>query len=87
MKSGILLAGLAAPGETSVIEPAPSRDHSERMLRHFGAEVRLEEEAAGGLFADDDAPIEPKKKAKKKTAKVEPVAAPDLSSLLDDFDD
>ena len=46
-----------------------------------------EEEAAGGLFADDDAPIEPKKKAKKKTAKVEPVAAPDLSSLLDDFDD
>jgi hypothetical protein len=45
------------------------------------------EEAAGGLFADDDAPIEPKKKAKKKTAKVEPVAALDLSSLLDDFDD
>ena len=48
VKSAILLAGLAAPGETSVIEPAPSRDHSERMLRHFGAEVRLEEEAAGG---------------------------------------
>lgn len=48
VKSAILLAGLAAPGETSIIEPAPSRDHSERMLRHFGAEVRLEEEATGG---------------------------------------
>jgi hypothetical protein len=44
------------------------------------------EEAAEGLFDDDDTPIEPKKKAKK-TAKVEPVAALDLSSLLDDFDD
>jgi 3-phosphoshikimate 1-carboxyvinyltransferase len=48
VKSAILLAGLAAPGETSIVEPAPSRDHSERMLRHFGAEVRLEDAASGG---------------------------------------
>ena len=48
VKSAVLLAGLAAPGETSIIEPAPSRDHSERMLRHFGADVRVEEAASGG---------------------------------------
>ena len=43
VKSAILLAGLAAPGRTSVIEREPSRDHSERMLRHFGAEVTIED--------------------------------------------
>ncbi|HIM44676.1 MAG TPA: 3-phosphoshikimate 1-carboxyvinyltransferase [Alphaproteobacteria bacterium] len=48
VKSAILLAGLAAPGETTIVEPAPSRDHSERMLRHFGAEVRVEDGASGG---------------------------------------
>ncbi len=40
VKSAILLAGLNAPGATTVIEPQPTRDHTERMLRHFGAEVR-----------------------------------------------
>ena len=40
VKSAILLAGLCADGETSVIEPFPSRDHTERMLRAFGAEIR-----------------------------------------------
>jgi 3-phosphoshikimate 1-carboxyvinyltransferase len=39
VKSAILLAGLCAEGETEVIEPAPSRDHTERMLACFGAEV------------------------------------------------
>ena len=47
VKSAILLAGLAAPGDTSIVEPAPSRDHSERMLRHFGAELRVEDDASG----------------------------------------
>lgn len=42
VKSAVLLAGLAAPGRTSVIERAPTRDHTERMLRHFGAEVSVE---------------------------------------------
>ena len=42
VKSAILLAGLHAPGKTTVIEPAPSRDHTERMLRHIGAEVVTE---------------------------------------------
>lgn len=40
VKSAILLAGLWAEGETSVTEPAPTRDHSERMLRGFGYEVK-----------------------------------------------
>jgi 3-phosphoshikimate 1-carboxyvinyltransferase len=39
LKSAILLAGLSADGEVSVTEPAQSRDHSERMLRLFGARV------------------------------------------------
>jgi len=39
VKSAVLLAGLNAPGETSVIEPLATRDHTERMLRHFGATV------------------------------------------------
>lgn len=40
VKSAILLAGLYAEGETCVTEPAPTRDHTERMLRGFGYEVR-----------------------------------------------
>jgi 3-phosphoshikimate 1-carboxyvinyltransferase len=47
VKSAVLLAGLGAPGKTSVVEPLPTRDHSERMLSHFGAEVTVESEAGG----------------------------------------
>jgi 3-phosphoshikimate 1-carboxyvinyltransferase len=47
IKSAVLLAGLAAPGETTVIESEASRDHTERLLRHFGAEVRIETEGDG----------------------------------------
>jgi 3-phosphoshikimate 1-carboxyvinyltransferase len=39
LKSAVLLAGLAAPGETSVIEAEATRDHTERLLKHFGAKV------------------------------------------------
>jgi len=42
VKSAVLLAGLNAPGTTAVIEPEPTRDHSETMLRHFGATVTVE---------------------------------------------
>ncbi len=48
VKSAILLAGLNAPGRTSVIEPAATRDHTERLLRHFGAEVDVCVLADGG---------------------------------------
>jgi 3-phosphoshikimate 1-carboxyvinyltransferase len=46
VKSAVLLAALNAPGESSVIESAPSRDHSERLLAARGAEISIEE--AGG---------------------------------------
>ena len=39
LKSAVLLAGLAAPGETTVIETEASRDHTERLLKHFGAKI------------------------------------------------
>ncbi len=48
VKSAVLLAGLNATGETAVIEPEPTRDHSERMLRHFGAEVAVEDREEDG---------------------------------------
>jgi 3-phosphoshikimate 1-carboxyvinyltransferase len=43
VKSAVLLAGLNAPGVTTVIEPVPTRDHTERMLRGFGATLDIEE--------------------------------------------
>jgi 3-phosphoshikimate 1-carboxyvinyltransferase len=45
IKSAVLLAGLNTPGETSVIETRPSRDHTELMLRHFGATLTVTDEA------------------------------------------
>ena len=48
LKSAVLLAGLAAPGATTVIEKEATRDHTEKMLAHFGAEVRVEPLGAHG---------------------------------------
>jgi 3-phosphoshikimate 1-carboxyvinyltransferase len=48
IKSAVLLAGLAAPGITTVIEKEWSRDHTELMLKHFGAEVSSEPDGAHG---------------------------------------
>ena len=58
VKSGILLAGLWAEGETAVTEPEPTRDHSERMLRAFGYDVKTEGnrislQGGGKLIATD----------------------------------
>ncbi len=47
VKSAVLLAGLNAPGITTVIEPVMTRDHTERMLRAFGAELSMETDATG----------------------------------------
>ncbi|WP_439568099.1 3-phosphoshikimate 1-carboxyvinyltransferase [Sphingopyxis sp.] len=47
VKSAVLLAGLNTPGITEVIEPVPTRDHSERMLRGFGADLSVELGADG----------------------------------------
>ena len=50
VKSAVLLAGLNAPGITRVIEPVPTRDHTERMLKGFGAELSVEETADGRVI-------------------------------------
>jgi 3-phosphoshikimate 1-carboxyvinyltransferase len=48
IKSAVLLAGLAAPGVTTVIEQEASRDHTELMLKHFGADIVSTKEGAHG---------------------------------------
>lgn len=40
VKSALLLAGLQAEGETTIVEPAPTRDHTEKMIRQFGGEIQ-----------------------------------------------
>ena len=61
VKSAIILAGLRASGETSVEEPAPSRDHTERMLRGFGVEVLSEKTVVrvrgGGRLTGQDVSV------------------------------
>ncbi|WP_419816380.1 3-phosphoshikimate 1-carboxyvinyltransferase [Glacieibacterium sp.] len=51
VKSAVLLAGLNAPGITSVVERIATRDHSERMLRGFGATVTVEDSPEGRIIA------------------------------------
>jgi len=51
VKSAVLLCGLNAPGITRVEEPEATRDHSENMLRHFGANVHVEAEGDGRVIA------------------------------------
>ncbi|MFO1098970.1 MAG: 3-phosphoshikimate 1-carboxyvinyltransferase [Xanthobacteraceae bacterium] len=48
VKSAVLLAGLAAPGATTVIEAEATRNHTERMLAHFGAELTIASDDAEG---------------------------------------
>src|SRR5215470_1365581 len=48
IKSAVLLAALAAPGRSVVVEAEASRDHTERLLAHFGADVEVEAEGAAG---------------------------------------
>jgi 3-phosphoshikimate 1-carboxyvinyltransferase len=50
VKSAILLAGLNAPGVTEVEEPEPTRDHSENMLKHFGAAIEVTVAGKGRLI-------------------------------------
>jgi len=51
VKSAVLLAGLNTPGITRVIEPVPTRDHSERMLKGFGAKLEVEETPEGRIIS------------------------------------
>ncbi|KMW57499.1 5-Enolpyruvylshikimate-3-phosphate synthase [Candidatus Rhodobacter oscarellae] len=50
VKSAVLLAGLNAPGQTVVIEPEATRDHTERMLRGFGADLTVEDTDEGRVI-------------------------------------
>lgn len=56
VKSACLLAGLCAPGTTRIEEPEATRDHSENMLRHFGATVRVAVEGHGRIIELDGQP-------------------------------
>ena len=60
VKSSILFAGLHAPGRTTVIEPLATRDHTERMLGFFGAELQIEdrEEGARAVTVCGDAELQ-----------------------------
>ncbi len=51
VKSALLLCGLNAAGITRIEEPEATRDHSENMLRHFGAEVAVEHAGAGRIIS------------------------------------
>ncbi len=51
VKSAVLLAGLNTPGMTRVIEPVPTRDHTERMLTGFGAKLEIAEEGGERIIA------------------------------------
>ena len=50
VKSAVLLAGLNAPGQTVVVEAEATRDHTERMLKSFGAELNVEETDEGRII-------------------------------------
>lgn len=59
IKSAVLLAGLHAAGSTTVVEAQATRDHTERMLRHFGAEVAVaERNGARAITVKGDAELE-----------------------------
>ncbi|MEG8039742.1 3-phosphoshikimate 1-carboxyvinyltransferase [Sphingomonas sp. LR60] len=51
VKSAVLLAALNTPGITRVIEPVPTRDHSERMLAGFGAQLTVEQGPRGRIIS------------------------------------
>ncbi|WP_033070168.1 3-phosphoshikimate 1-carboxyvinyltransferase [Thalassospira australica] len=60
VKSAVMLAGLNTTGTTTVIEPKPSRDHTERMLRHFGVDVDVAVNDDGGRTVSLTGPVEMK---------------------------
>ena len=61
IKSAVLLAGLHAAGSTTVVEAQATRDHTERMLRHFGAKVHASQrDGARAITVAGDAELEPR---------------------------
>jgi 3-phosphoshikimate 1-carboxyvinyltransferase len=75
VKSAVLLAGLNSPGETTVIEVQATRDHTEKMLSHFGATIRIEP------FSDHGRKIVLKGRPKLVAAKVRVPADPSSAAF------
>ncbi len=82
VKSAILLAGLNAPGQTIVREPQVSRDHSERILADFGADVTVEELEMGGRQIRLSGPAELAGKGVTVPGDVSSAAFPLVAALL-----
>ncbi len=82
VKSAVLLAGLNAPATTRVVEPTPTRDHTERLLRYFGVSVRVDETPDGGRIIDLDG--QPEITARKVSVPGDPSSAafPALAAVL-----
>jgi 3-phosphoshikimate 1-carboxyvinyltransferase len=61
LKSAVLLAGLAAPGATTVVEKQATRDHTERMLKHFGASIKVSPHGSHGrrIVVEGQVELEP----------------------------
>lgn len=76
VKSAVLLAGLFADGPTTVVERHPTRDHTERMLRHYGARIRCEW---------PDRPRDPTRQTTEVCVEPGPLTAPGTLVLPGDF--
>ena len=61
VKSALLLAALNSPGVTTIIEPVPTRDHTERMLAAFGAAIEIEvaDDGVRSIRVDGGQPLKP----------------------------
>lgn len=57
VKSAVLIAGLSAPGETTVIEAEATRDHTEKMLTYLGARIRIEDTDDGRIITLTGQPV------------------------------
>jgi 3-phosphoshikimate 1-carboxyvinyltransferase len=57
VKSAVLLAALNSPGRTTVVEREATRDHTEKMMAHFGAEIRVEEDGHGRRITLEGRPV------------------------------
>jgi len=87
VKSAVLLAALNTPGRSVVIEDAPTRDHSERMLQYFGAAVAIEEMDGGGRRITIDGQPELKPTALDLPADPSSAAFPMVAALLGEGSD
>ncbi len=82
VKSAVLLAALNTPGATTVIEGAPTRDHTEIMLRHFGAAVTVEDAQGGARAVTVSGEVELSARAVEVPADISSAAFPLVAALI-----